>query len=147
MSPRNRSLPNKWPFFRALFWSFLHWAALCWFIATLIVLLIHRDLHAAYLAAAALAAVGLTWLFSFLARGKARCPLCKGTPYLNTGAGTHQKAVRIFPLNHALTAMLSTIFTLRFRCMFCGTRYDLLKPSHRKHHHKKHHRPPKEFRG
>ena len=158
MSPRNRSLPNKRPFLSALFWSFLYWCALCCFFATLVALLVSRDLHTAYLAAAALAGVGVTWLISFVKRRGARCPLCQGTPYINTGAETHEKAVAVFPFNHGITAMLSTIFTMRFRCMYCATRYDILKPSHRKHHRGKpeeeggspssrRHRRRREFRG
>ena len=158
MSPRNRSLPNKRPFLSALFWSFLHWCALCWFLATLVVLIVYMDLHTAYLSAIALGLVGVSWLISFVKRRNARCPLCQGTPYINTGAGTHEKAVRVFPLNHGMTAMLSTIFTRRFRCMYCGTRYDILKSSHRKRHHKEdeqarksgsshRHRRRRDFRG
>ena len=60
-------------------------------------------------------------------RRSARCPLCKGTPYLNTGALTHRNATRLFPLNHGTSALLSSLITQRFRCMYCGTRFDLLK--------------------
>ncbi len=125
-------MPYKRPFLSALFWTLLHWSTLGFFVATVVALILHRDLRTAYLAAGALAAMGLTWLFAFVKRNKARCPLCKGTPYLNTGAGTHDSSVRLFPLNHGITAMLSTIFRLRFRCMYCGTPYDLLNPTHHK---------------
>jgi len=152
MSTRSRSVPHKRPFLSAIFWTLLHWFALCLFGAALVSLIIHRDLHTAYLAAGALAGAGLTWLFSFLKRRNARCPLCKGTPYLNTGAAPHREAVRIPPLNHGITAMLSTILRLRFRCMYCGTPYDFLKPTHKSRNRnqsepRKKHRPTRQFRG
>jgi len=79
------------------------------------------------LVAGAIVGAGLSWVLCFLKRRSARCPLCKGTPFLDTGALTHRKASRLFPLNHGTSAVLSTLFTQRFRCMYCGTRYDLLK--------------------
>jgi len=143
MSTRSRSVPHKRPFIGAMFWTLIHWFALFVFAATLVALAFSRDLHTAYIAAGALVGAGLTWLIAFLTRSHARCPLCKGTPYLNTGAGTHSEAVRIPLLNHGTTAMLSTLFRLRFRCMYCGTPYDFLKPTHRKRQHQK---PPKKTR-
>lgn len=71
------------------------------------------------------------WLVGFFNRKKASCPLCKGTPLLDTGASPHQKAVRIFPLNCGTTNLLRSFFTRRFRCQFCGTPFDYLKPSGR----------------
>ena len=50
---------------------------------------------------------------------------------MNTGALAHQKAVRIFPLSHGTTATLFIIAIQKFRCMYCGTQFDILKtPSH-----------------
>jgi len=77
-------------------------------------------------------------LVSFLNRRKVICPLCKGTPLLSTRAHVHAKAFRIFPLDHGTTATLALIFTQTFRCMFCGSRFDLLKPKPGKHEHHAH---------
>ena len=70
----------------------------------------------------------LSWLIAFFKRRAAHCPLCKGTPLVNSGALTHAKAVRIFPFNHGVTAIFSIIASQKFRCMYCGSDYDLLKP-------------------
>jgi len=70
----------------------------------------------------------VSWLLAFFKRRAAHCPLCKGTPLVNSGAHTHVKAVRLFPLNHGITAVLSIMATQKFRCMYCGSDYDLLKP-------------------
>jgi hypothetical protein len=71
----------------------------------------------------------VSWLVSFLRRRSARCPLCKGSPLLDSGAVKHAKAYRLPPLGYAATAVLGILFLSRFRCMYCGTPYDLLKRS------------------
>ncbi|MDB4508295.1 hypothetical protein N9051_01795 [Akkermansiaceae bacterium] len=74
---------------------------------------------------------GLTlilWFISLFKRRKARCPLCKGTSFLNTGAHVHEKATKLPLLNHGQSNMISTIFGQRFRSMYCGMPYDFLKP-------------------
>ena len=70
----------------------------------------------------------VTWFVAFLRRRSVRCPLCKGTPLLDSRASRHVKARRLPPFNHGTTAVLGVIFTQRFRCMYCGTPYDMLKP-------------------
>lgn len=73
----------------------------------------------------------VTWIIAFFKRRSAHCPLCKGTPLINSGALAHSKATRIYPLNHGVSATLSIIATQTFRCMYCGSDFDLLKtPSH-----------------
>lgn len=67
------------------------------------------------------------WLFSFLKRRDARCPLCKGTPLLDSAARCHANAKRIFPLNYGTTAVLSSIVRQKYTCQYCGTPFDLLK--------------------
>jgi hypothetical protein len=75
----------------------------------------------------------LLWIIAFFKRRAAHCPLCKGTPLLNSGARPHAKARRFYPFNHGMTATLSIIATQRFCCMYCGSDFDLLKtPSHRR---------------
>jgi DNA-directed RNA polymerase subunit RPC12/RpoP len=75
---------------------------------------------------------GLLWLTAYFKRRAAKCPLCKGTPLLNSGAVPHPRARRIRPLNQGVSAMLSIMATQRFRCMYCGSDYDLLKPRSRR---------------
>ncbi|WAC18753.1 hypothetical protein OVA24_16105 [Luteolibacter sp. SL250] len=69
-----------------------------------------------------------TSLISFLHRRSVLCPLCKGTPLASSRAHVHPKATRIFPLDHATSAAFSLVFTQTFRCMYCASRFDLLKP-------------------
>jgi hypothetical protein len=68
------------------------------------------------------------WIIGLIKRRSAWCPLCKGTPFLHSGANLHEKAYKLPLLNHGNTNMVRTIFTQRFRCMYCGTPYDFLKP-------------------
>ncbi|MBG7607085.1 MAG: hypothetical protein IZT59_03510 [Verrucomicrobia bacterium] len=73
----------------------------------------------------------VTWLISFFKRRHTHCPLCKGTPLINSGALAHQKATKTFPFNHGVSATISIIATHKSRCMYCGTLFDMLKiPSH-----------------
>jgi hypothetical protein len=67
---------------------------------------------------------------SLLSRRNAKCPLCRGTPLLNSRASSHKKAYSFGPFNEGHTAVLSIICTRKMRCMYCGTKYDLLKKSH-----------------
>ena len=53
----------------------------------------------------------IMWLIAFFKRRAAYCPLCKGTPLINSGALPHSRARRLFPLNHGVTATLSIIAT------------------------------------
>lgn len=72
-----------------------------------------------------------SWLASYVKRRKALCPLCKCTPFLDNLAHKHEHAYRIKPLNYGTTAILTTILFQRWRCMYCGTPFDLLKKSKR----------------
>jgi len=71
----------------------------------------------------------VTWLIAFFKRRAAKCPLCKGTPLINSGALPHSRAKRIYPLNHGISAVISVLATQKFRCMYCGSDYDLRKIS------------------
>ena len=80
-----------------------------------------------------LAFSGVTWLIAFFKRRSAHCPLCKGTPLINSGALAHSRATRLYPLNHGVSATLSILATQTFRCMYCGSDFDLLKtPSYQR---------------
>ena len=123
-----RSVPYRSPFVAAGFFALLHyWGAFALLISIPLFLLDPTPLAKNTLIGCAAFYV-VTGLVSFLNRRKVLCPLCKGTPLLSTGAHVHAKAFRIFPLDHGTTATLALIFTQTFRCMFCGSRFDLLKP-------------------
>ncbi|MCW1924211.1 hypothetical protein OKA05_16715 [Luteolibacter arcticus] len=127
---RARSIHDKRPFSRAIFFTLVHYLCVIAFITCAVILFLHptpmtlvKPLIASVIASA------LSWLFAFLRRRSARCPLCKGSPLLDSGAAKHVKASRLRPFNHGTTAVLGILFLNRFRCMYCGTPYDLQKPS------------------
>ncbi len=81
-----------------------------------------------------MAFTALAWFVAFLKRRSVHCPLCKGTPLMNSGARTHARSKRIPPFSHGTTAMLSILTNQTFRCMYCGSDFDLLKPPTRLRH-------------
>ncbi len=128
---RARSVPHKQPFVRAVFLSSLHYLGILAAATTLVVFYLHPTRLATHVLVACIVFIAVTWLLAFFKRRATHCPLCKGTPLINTGARTHQKATKIWPLNHGVSATLSIIATQTFRCMYCGTAFDLMKtPSH-----------------
>jgi len=120
-------VPHKRAFITTLILAALHYLSLVALAAAIVLFILREDGLAARMVAGAIGCAGISWVLCYLKRRSARCPLCKGTPFLNTGALTHRKATRLFPLNHGSSAVLSSLFTQRFRCMYCGTRFDLLK--------------------
>lgn len=124
---RCRSLPHSRPYLFAVFVTLLHYLSLV-ALVTLIVLFVIRPRDSLVTPViASLGACGVTWFAGFLRRRSVRCPLCKGTPLLDSRAARHVKARRFPPFNYGTTAVLGIIFFQRFRCMYCGTPYDLLK--------------------
>jgi len=125
--PRARSLPFPGPFIVAGLLSAIHYlAALAWLTCMVLFFFQVTEL-AADLVLGSMILTIVTWILAFFKRRSARCPLCKGTPLLNSGALPHGKAFRIPPLNYGVTATLSLICTQEYRCMYCGNLYDLLK--------------------
>ncbi len=126
---RARSIHHKRPFTVAVFFALLHYLCLIG-TATCVVIVILNPASASVppLVVAVVASL-VTWLISFFRRRSARCPLCKGSPLLDSGAVKHAKAYRLPPLGHATTAVFGILLLSRFRCMYCGTPYDLLKRS------------------
>jgi hypothetical protein len=128
---RARSVPHKQPFVRAVFLSALHYMGILAALTTLAVFFVNPTGLATKVFVACLVFIGITWLLAYFRRRSTHCPLCKGTPLVNTGALAHQKATKIWPFNHGVSATLSIIATQTFRCMYCGTAFDLMKtPSH-----------------
>lgn len=126
-SSRMRSVTHRRPFVHAVFFSAMNYMGMIAGVTTLVAFLIQPSRMATRVFVICLGFSALTWLIAYFKRRSAHCPLCKGTPLVNTGALPHKKAVRLFPFNHGITAILSIIASQRFRCMDCGTRYDLLK--------------------
>lgn len=128
-----RSVPYRSPFITAGLFGLVHyWSAFALLLA-IPAFLVEQTLLARNLLIASAVFYIFSSLVSFLNRRKVLCPLCKGTPLLSTRAHVHPKAFRIFPLDHGTTATLALIFTQTFRCMFCGSRFDLLKPKPPRH--------------
>jgi hypothetical protein len=126
---RARSIHDKRPFRLAVLFALLHYLCLIAFLTCLALLATSWKPALVTPLALALGASLATWLISYLRRREVRCPLCKGTPLLDIGAVKHSKAYRLPPLNHGTTAVLGILFLNRFRCMYCGTPFDMLKRS------------------
>lgn len=124
-----RSLPYKRPFLAAGFIAMIHYLALITAITLGYILVQEGQKKVTYAFIAAVIVLALSWLVGYFRRASAKCPLCKGTPLLDTQAAKHKKAHRAFPLNYGTTAQISMLMTHRFRCMYCGTGYDLLRKS------------------
>jgi len=128
---RARSVPHRQVFVRAVVISAIHYLGILAAATTLVVFFIQPTPLATKVFILCIAFTGFTWLVSFFKRRQTHCPLCKGTPLINSGALAHQKATKIFPFNYGVSATLSIIATQKFRCMYCGTLFDMLKtPSH-----------------
>lgn len=130
---RARSLPTAKPFRIAVFFSALFFLGLIASITAGYCVIRDPNQFSVRVLVAAMGFSVVAWLISFIKRRSTFCPLCKGTPLLNSGARAHQKAWRLYPLNHGTTATLSILACQKFRCMYCGSDYDLLKSSSRLH--------------
>ncbi|QJE95195.1 hypothetical protein [Luteolibacter luteus] len=126
---RARSLHDKRPFNVAVFFAVIHYLCLIAFLTCAVILVLNPVEGSVMILIASLVGCLFSWLVSFFKRRSARCPLCKGSPLLDTGAVKHTKAFRLPPLNHGNTAVLGILFLQRFRCMYCGTPFDMLKKS------------------
>ena len=125
--PRYRSLRSAYHYRFAIFLCAIHYLCLISLITTAVLLVLHPDEKASRLLIAAAVCTALSWFTAFLKRRTTLCPLCKGTPLLESGAHHHQRARRFPPFSHATSTILSILFLQKFRCMYCGTDYDLLK--------------------
>jgi hypothetical protein len=55
------------------------------------------------------------------------CPLCHGTILAERRCRKHELARKLPLLSYKATTVLGIVFTLGFRCMYCGTAYRLWK--------------------
>lgn len=130
---RCRSLPSAHHFRFAVALSAIHYLCLITMLTTAVMLILYPDQRASKLLIATTAATIGSWFLALLKRRVTICPLCKGTPLVESGALLHERAKRLPPFPHGVSAILSVLFLQRFRCMYCGTDYDLLKESTRHH--------------
>ena len=131
---RSRSVHDKRPYNVAVLLTLLHYLCVVALITSVVIVILNPKQDAMRPLVLSAVGSGVTWLIAYLKRRSARCPLCKGSPLVDTGASKHVKAYRLRPLNHGSTAVLGILFLHRFRCMYCGTPYDLLKkPSNQRY--------------
>ena len=130
-----RSVPYKKRFIVAVLFTLVFYLSVIALI-TAVVVFIYADpslkKHSAELLIACLGACLVFWLIAYMKRRSTLCPLCKSTPFLDNLARKHGKAYRIKPFNYGTTAILNATCIQRWRCMYCGTSFDLLK-SKKKH--------------
>jgi hypothetical protein len=112
-----------------MIWAVIHYLCLLACLTAVVVFLMNGNKTTAYFLIGTMVMSVLTWVHAYYRRRAAKCPLCKGTPLLNSGALPHARAVRLLPLNHGVTATLSLLCNQEFRCMYCGNLYDLFKPT------------------
>ncbi|NNC87421.1 MAG: hypothetical protein HKN82_03045 [Akkermansiaceae bacterium] len=124
---RARSVPNRRPFVGALLFSVVFYLSLVATVGSLFAVILLATKASAIAFGVCIGINVFTWLISYLKRRGASCPLCKGTPYVDTGAHKHIKAERLFPLNYGTSNLLRSLFVQRFRCPYCGTPFDMLK--------------------
>ncbi len=128
-----RSLQSSRPFNVAAAFSCLHYLGIIVTLTALALIFTDPSPLARDVFIGGMAFSAVTWLIAFFKRRAAHCPLCRGTPMVNSGALPHSRATRIFPFNHGVSATLSIIATQKFRCMYCGSDFDMLKtPTHRR---------------
>lgn len=125
---RARSVPSARPFRVAVFFFAMHYLGMVGSVTALVYFFFNPTQTVTWFLLGGMVFSIFMWLLAFFKRRSTHCPLCKGTPLINTGARTHARAWRIFPCNHGVSAMLSILATQRFRCMYCGSDFDLLKP-------------------
>ncbi|MEY4242898.1 MAG: hypothetical protein RLZZ245_483 [Verrucomicrobiota bacterium] len=126
---RERSMPPNRGFRSAASLALLHYFATLAALVTVVVAYLQPEKIPVIWIGGAVGAALLTWIISYLKRRDAICPLCRGTPLVNSQARVNERAERFLSLNHGVTAVLSILATQTFRCMYCGSKFDLLKRS------------------
>lgn len=130
LEQRARSVPYKRLFVTAVLATVLFYLALIAFLTAIVTFFlapVELKRGAAYTLVGLLPICAFLWTISYFKRRKATCPLCKCTPFLDNLAHKHQKSFRVKPFNYGTTAILNVVLTQRWRCMYCGTPFDILK--------------------
>jgi hypothetical protein len=126
--PRMRSVPYRGPYIWAEIFALFHYCGTVALLTSLPLFFLYPNHTSVRIVIGCVIFFAFTAVVSFLKRRHVLCPLCKGTPLVNSRALVHSKATRIFPLDYGTSAMLILVFSQTFRCMYCGARFDLLKP-------------------
>ena len=126
---RARSVPLKSPYIAAIGISALFYLALIGAAATFFTSLVEQSRGAALLFIGFVASSAFLWFLSFLQRRNCLCSLCRGTPYVDSAACRHERAIRFFPLNYGTSNVICSLLSQHFRCQYCGNTFDLLKPT------------------
>ena len=100
-------------------------ACMAAFLGLAATMLVKNDPSMGMWSLAAVAGFLLFTLVSVWQSGSLRCQLCHGKVLSDNGCRKHAQAQRLPFLTYRLTTALSVVFTLRFRCMYCGTRHRL----------------------
>lgn len=129
LEAKARSIRHKRPFVGAVLASAIHYLCLVATVTCGVIFALDPQQRTMRALVACLGLSLVSWLIAYFRRRAAVCPLCKGTPMLHSGALPHAKAFRLPPFNHGVTAVLSTLVSQQFTCMYCGCRFDLLKES------------------
>lgn len=86
-----------------------------------------RDPGTGYTALTLLGVFVVLRVYAFSKAQQLRCPLCHGTLLISNACHKHHSATRLPLLGHTWSVILHILFRLRFRCMYCGTKYRLRK--------------------
>ena len=127
---RSRSVPHKRRFVVAILLSLVFYLAVIALITSAVAFFFATAEFKKISAEILIACLGISliaWIISYIKRRGALCPLCKSTPFADNLARKHEKAHRLRPLNYGTSAILTALFLQRWRCMYCGTSFDLLK--------------------
>ena len=108
---RARSLPSSRPFNVAVFFSALQYMGMITTLTAFILFFYEPSQLATQVIIGSMVFSAVMWLIAFFKRRSACCPLCKGTPLINSGALAHSRATRIFPFSHGVSATLSIMAT------------------------------------
>lgn len=127
MEAKARSIRRKRPFVVAGAAAAVHYLCLVATVTCGVLFVLHPRIDTVLALIGSLGLAVASWIIGYFKRRSALCPLCNGTPLLDSGALPHVRAVWIPPFNHGVSAVLSMMFTQRFTCMYCGCRFDLLK--------------------
>jgi hypothetical protein len=124
-----RSIPHRRPYIEAAILALLKYFTAIAAITLGVILVLGGETLVRHGFIGAVVAFAVIWLIGYIRRFTVKCPLCKGTPLLDSAASKHKNAVRFRPLNYGTTAQLSLILSHRFRCMYCGTGFNLMRNS------------------
>jgi hypothetical protein len=76
----------------------------------------------------------VTFFGSLIAGGSLKCPLCHGPVLHSRHCRKHRLANHLPPFTYRATLVLRVLFSLSFRCMYCGTPFRLFKKSSSSRH-------------